>query len=41
MRLEAGDADSDEPERAGAIVERPVEKPARQLADSIGIVGAD
>ena len=39
---EAGDADSDEPERTRAVAEPPVEEPARELGDpcagsSIGV----
>ena len=36
----ARDADADEPQRAGAVAERPVEEPARELADPVAVVGS-
>ena len=39
--LEPGDADADEPQRAGPVAQRAVEERARELADPRGVVGAD
>src|SRR5437763_65103 len=37
-RLEVGDADADETERPGTVAQSPVEEPAREVADRLGIV---